>query len=723
MRGIVSVSARRRRAGLGVATAVVCLAGTTMLSGGAVAGATPASTSSSTGPSAARVDWRTADITDSLNADGTHTAELSSVSVNYRRPDGSWASIDNTLVTDAATGSVVNRGNSWQVRFGSDAPSVTLIDSGRTTTMRPVGGAAVRAQVHGSSVVYRGVWPGADLQYSVDSTGITESVLLTKPGALGRYSFAVAQTAKAGVVRPVLQVRSDGSVAGVRSGVAFSAPAVVRADGAAVPAAKAKLSVPAAGTVQVGVDQDWLARQPASAYPIDIDPSISLAYTTAHSYKSDGYTCTNCGIQFGNARDDGNTYWRSVAHFGYEKLFGDTVTAASFAVKYAAGTTNAYSIAVHHASALSYAGAAYGAVLASGSISSGKVSGSALTSTLASWVKNRTSGAYFGFLGNQTASLYTYQKDTFTLTITYTVPAPVTVPGAPRTVSASAGDASAAVHFSAPASNGGSAITSYKVTASPGGRTATGAGSPLTVTGLTNGTAYTFKVTATNKVGTGPASAASAPVTPTAPVSGGGTPIPNQAKGWDAEDSVSADAVSCMKSAGYTFDMLYTNFDNDWQTTYKALAANGMHAVLQQGFGSNLFDPPSAGTTTGQANVKSAQAVNYPKGADFFIDVESTDPATESSLIQWINNWADQISAAGYVPAVYLGVPTALQPSDLNATTLPKIKVYWQSISSSAPDPAQGYVVVQGSGSTSCISSIDTDTAYIDNNGNHLIGS
>ena len=42
---------------------------------------------------------------------------------------------------------------------------------------------------------------------------------------------------------------------------------------------------------------------------------------------------------------------------------GDTVTAASFAVKYSTGTTNAYSIAVHHASALSYAGAASGAVL------------------------------------------------------------------------------------------------------------------------------------------------------------------------------------------------------------------------------------------------------------------------------------------------------------------------------------------------------------------------
>jgi len=45
---------------------------------------------------------------------------------------------------------------------------------------------------------------------------------------------------------------------------------------------------------------------------------------------------------------------------------------------------------------------------------------------------------------------------------------------------------------------------------------ATGAGSPITIAGLTNGTAYTFTVTAANSVGTGPASSASNSVTPAA---------------------------------------------------------------------------------------------------------------------------------------------------------------------------------------------------------------
>ncbi|MCL1875578.1 MAG: fibronectin type III domain-containing protein [Synergistaceae bacterium] len=96
--------------------------------------------------------------------------------------------------------------------------------------------------------------------------------------------------------------------------------------------------------------------------------------------------------------------------------------------------------------------------------------------------------------------------------------APQPVPGAPTGVSAIAGNGQATVTFTAPANNG-SPITSYTVTARPGGITATGASSPITVTGLTNGTSYTFTVTATNSVGTGPASTASSSVTPT---SGGG---------------------------------------------------------------------------------------------------------------------------------------------------------------------------------------------------------
>ena len=49
-------------------------------------------------------------------------------------------------------------------------------------------------------------------------------------------------------------------------------------------------------------------------------------------------------------------------------------------------------------------------------------------------------------------------------------------------------------------------LTSYTVMASPGGQTATGSASPITVGGLANGTSYSLTVAATNPAGTGPAS-------------------------------------------------------------------------------------------------------------------------------------------------------------------------------------------------------------------------
>ena len=91
------------------------------------------------------------------------------------------------------------------------------------------------------------------------------------------------------------------------------------------------------------------------------------------------------------------------------------------------------------------------------------------------------------------------------------------VPGAPTAVVATAGNASASVVFVAPTNNGGSTITGYTVRSNPGNITATGATSPINVTGLTNGTAYTFTVVATNAVGNSIASAASTAVTPQLP--------------------------------------------------------------------------------------------------------------------------------------------------------------------------------------------------------------
>ena len=108
-------------------------------------------------------------------------------------------------------------------------------------------------------------------------------------------------------------------------------------------------------------------------------------------------------------------------------------------------------------------------------------------------------------------------------------PAPNSAPGAPTGVSGVAGNAQATVSWTAPASNGGSAITGYNIQySSNGGSTWTDASAAFktstlttqTVTGLTNGTGYIFHVAAINAIGTGAYSSPSSTVTPVATVAG-----------------------------------------------------------------------------------------------------------------------------------------------------------------------------------------------------------
>lgn len=110
-------------------------------------------------------------------------------------------------------------------------------------------------------------------------------------------------------------------------------------------------------------------------------------------------------------------------------------------------------------------------------------------------------------------------------------------PSRPRDVGGTPGNGSVTVTWSAPDSDGGRTITGYTATAGTGESCTVTSVAPstpatnCTITGLTNGASYTFRVTATNAVGTSVASVASAPVTPVAPVANAPVTAPTPSTG------------------------------------------------------------------------------------------------------------------------------------------------------------------------------------------------
>ncbi len=122
-------------------------------------------------------------------------------------------------------------------------------------------------------------------------------------------------------------------------------------------------------------------------------------------------------------------------------------------------------------------------------------------------------GPFDGTAAFGSTTLTTFAGDAYVVKV-------VSPSAAPGSVTATAGSGQATVSWAVPVYSGGAAITSYTATASPGGSTctATAPSTNCTITGLSNGTSYTFAVTATNATGTSPASATSSAVTPTAAV-------------------------------------------------------------------------------------------------------------------------------------------------------------------------------------------------------------
>jgi hypothetical protein len=316
-------------------------------------------------------------------------------------------------------------------------------------------------------------------------------------------------------------------------------------------------------------------------------------------------------------------------------------------------------------------------------------------------------------------------------------PSPPTVPSAPTGVAATAASSSALVTWSAPSDDGGDPLTGYTVTPYVGStpKTPVQVSNPsatsATLSGLTNGTAYTFTVTATNDIGSSGESAPSGAVTPedtifdfatpATPDSGDGASV-NLGVAFTANAAGWVTGVRFYKSAANTgthVGDLWTaggtllasaTFTNEtasgWQTvtfanpvevtpgaTYVVSynAPNGHYAVAGSGLSSSVDNPPlkalaSSTTPNGlyayganQFPTSSYNSSNYYVDPTFQPNTQAAAPsapgnvtaapATSSALVNWTAPGSDGGSpVTGYTVTPYIG-STAQTPVQVSSAS------------------------------------------------------
>lgn len=218
------------------------------------------------------------------NPDNTFTARVSPDRVRFKRPDGSWAPIDNTLVPDGKTRWRKNA-DSLDVRIAVQASASTLYslapDSSHQLSFGIAGAAPATAQVVGDTATFPNVFPGADVQLVAGSSGVKESLVLHSPETPTTWIFPFTARGLSASVTDTGDVEFAD-----RSGkVWIRVPHGSMTDSAIDPVSNQGawsngvtyrlVEYQGAPALRADLDTAWL-RDPARKYPVVVDPTSTI---------------------------------------------------------------------------------------------------------------------------------------------------------------------------------------------------------------------------------------------------------------------------------------------------------------------------------------------------------------------------------------------------------------------------------------------------------------
>ena len=209
---------------------------------------------------------------------------------------------------------------------------------------------------------------------------------------------------------------------------------------------------------------------------------------------------------------------------------------------------------------------------------------------------------------------------------------------------------------------------------------------------------------------------------PTPKLAGRVEPAPNRSKGFDADTRLSGDLARIAYEQGYRFCIRYLSLEVAVASTDltheeanlildAGLALMAVQHVPYPGWPAN----GSLGTQHGKSAAINADNVGLPPGVNIWCDLEGIGAVSAQSVIDYCNNWYDEVASFGYVPGLYVGFDTRLSGEQLYYDL--KFKHYWRSQSEVPQVAVRSYQMLQGPTITMSGTSlqIDPDTTYIDN--------
>jgi hypothetical protein len=170
--------------------------------------------------------------------------------------------------------------------------------------------------------------------------------------------------------------------------------------------------------------------------------------------------------------------------------------------------------------------------------------------------------------------------------------------------------------------------------------------------------------------------------------------------GFDADSVIPLDTARQFASQGYRFCVRYLSLgagedpgDLSPQEAGNILAAGLALMPVQHVRDPGWLPTAAMGQGDGASTVANAQAVGFPAGVNVWCDLEGVGSAASAQdVCGYCGAWYSAVSAAGYVPGLYVGSDAVLTGPQLY--DLP-FQHYWQSCSAVPAIPVRGYQLVQ----------------------------